>query len=74
MRFGTALRRSTASSGIIWLRMMFMHDYPLPINLAQSNGQTAFGYHFPSIRIRPATMNQSGSKRNVITCGDGDLA
>ena len=26
--------RAINSSGITWLRMMFMHDYPLAINLA----------------------------------------
>jgi hypothetical protein len=51
--------------------MMFMHYQPLAICFAQSNGQAAFGHQFPSIRIRPTS---SGSKRYVITCGDGDLA
>jgi len=54
--------------------MVLMHDSPLAINLAQSNGQAAFGRYFVSIRIRSTTMNQSGGKRYVIACSDVDPA
>src|SRR5262249_47634193 len=53
--------------------MVFMHDDPMVVELAQANGQPEFQFSFFSGRLPSGTAHDRCDERNVSACGNAHL-
>ena len=54
--------------------MVFVHDYPVPADLAQTDGQPKLQLGSLSVRLRSSTAHQGSDKRHFLARGNVHLA